>query len=368
MRLVILKGEGEAMSRIRSLSAGVAVGAAGLALAIGGCGSSASPVASSSAGASAAATAVAGGTAGGAAAGSLAGKTIALVGYGDTNPWGAAFNKQFEGQLGSTGLKITALTTQDSGTQVQYFNQAIAEKPDLIVTALDDTKATVVPITLARQAGIPVLVFDGPTDPSVANDVMSVLSDNEQLGEFAADNLIAGLKAQGRASAKIIVLTGTKAMLVTQDRMVGFDKVMATAPQYQVASQQDANWDPTLSGQIAQQLIAKYGCAGVQGAYGMADYMALPIIAAAKQAGCTVGGRDGMVVTSSNCFKAGIQSIQAGQLYGTATEDPITIANQVAAYVTQYLTGKNPPEHEVVQEDRITSANVALYAAQCGHA
>ncbi|MGH3248792.1 MAG: sugar ABC transporter substrate-binding protein, partial [Trebonia sp.] len=359
-----LDEEGGAMSRMRSLSVGVAVGAAGLALAIGGCGGPAS----SSSGASSDTTSVAGGAAGGAAAGSLAGKTIALVGYGDTNPWGAAFNKQFESKLGSTGLKITALTTQDSGTQVQYFNQAIAEKPGLIVTALDDTKATVVPITLAKQAGIPVLVFDGPTDPSVANDVMSVLSDNEKLGEFAADNLIAGLKAQGRTSAKIIVLTGTKAMLVTQDRMVGFDKVMATAPQYQVASQQDANWDPTLSGQIAQQLIAKYGCAGVQGAYGMADYMALPIIAAAKQAGCTVGGKDGMVVTSSNCFKAGIGSIQAGQLYGTATEDPITIANQVAGYVTQYLTGKNPPEHEVVQEARITSANVAQYAAQCGHA
>ena len=122
-------------------------------------------------------------------------------------------------------------------------------------------------------------------------------------------------------------------MLVTQDRMVGFDKAISTMPQYQVVNEQDANWDPTLSGQDAQQLLAKYGCSGVQAAYGMADYMALPIIQAAKQAGCTIGGKNGMVVTSSNCFKAGIQSVQAGQLYGTATEDPITIANETATYV-----------------------------------
>jgi ABC-type sugar transport system substrate-binding protein len=348
----------------RSLGAALAAGAAGLALVISACGSSPTSSAPVS-GAPDTGTASGGGSA---AAGSLAGKTVALVGYGDTNPWGAAFNKEFKSQLSSTGLKIDALTTQDSGTQVQYFNQAIAEKPTLIVLAIDDTKATVVPIEQAKQAGIPVLAVDGPTDPSVANDVMSVLSDNEQLGEFAAQNLIQGLKAQGRTSAKIIVLTGTKAMLVTQDRMVGFDKVMATAPQYQVVAEQDANWDPTLSGQDAQQLLAKYGCSGVQGAYGMADYMALPIIQAAKQAGCAVGGKGGLVVTSSNCFKAGIQSIQAGQLYGSATEDPITIADQTAKYVIQFLSGQHPPQHETVQEDRITAQDVAQYAAQCSHA
>jgi ABC-type sugar transport system substrate-binding protein len=352
------------MFRRRSLGAGLAVGAAGLALAVGGCGGPGSAPAPA-AGSSSAASGAAGGTA---AAGSLQGKTIALLGYGDANPWGAAFNKQFTSQLAATGVKINALTTMDSGTQVQYFNQAIAEKPDLIVLAVDDTKATVVPIEQAKQAGIPVLAFDGPTDPSVASDVMSVLSDNEQLGEFAAQNLIQGLKAQGRTSAKIIVLTGTKSMLVTQDRMAGFGKVMATAPQFHVAAEEDANWDPTLSGQDAQQLLAKYGCSGVQAAYGMADYMALPIIQAARQAGCAVGGKDGLVVTSSNCFKAGIQSIQAGQLYGTATEDPITIADQTATYASQFLSGQKPPQHETVQEARITAANVGRYAAQCSHA
>jgi ABC-type sugar transport system substrate-binding protein len=354
------------MDRTRRLRAGMVASVAGFAMLIAGCGSSAAGSTATSA-ASPPATGSAG-AAGGLAAGSLKGKTIALVGYGDTNPWGAAFNKQFESQLSSTGVKIDDLTTMDSGTQVQYFNQAIAEKPDLIVLAVLDTKAMVVPIEQAKQAGIPVLVFDGPTDPSVAGDVMSVLSDNEQLGEFAAQNLIDGLRAQGRKAAKIIVLTGTKSMLVTQDRMTGFDKVLSTVPQYKVVSEQDANWDPTLSGQIAQQLLAKYGCGGVQGAYGMADYMALPIIQAARQAGCAIGGKDGLIVTSSNCFKAGIQSIEAGQLYGTATEDPITIANQTAVYVTQFLTGQHPPKHETVQEYRITGANVSQYAAQCSHA
>lgn len=353
------------MSHIRILRAGLAVSAAGLILAATGCASS--PSSSSSSTATPASSAAGGGTSA-AAAGSLSGKTIALVGYGSANPWGAAFNQEFARQLAPSGVKIISLTTMDSGTQVQYMAQAIADKPNLIVLAVDDTKAMVVPIQQAKQAGIPVLVFDGPTDPAVAGDVMSVLSDNNQLGQYAAQNIIEGLRAQGRKSAKIIVLTGTKSMLVTQDRMTGFNKVMSTAPQYQVVAEEDANWDPTLSGQDARQLLAKYGCSGVQAAYGMADYMALPIVAAAKQAGCAVGGKDGMIITGSNCFKAGIQAVQAGQLYGTATEDPITIADHTATYAAEFLTGKNPPQHEMIQEDRITAANVAQFAAQCSHA
>ena len=313
-----------------------------------------------------------GGTADSASSGdgssALKGKTIALVGYGNSNPWGAYFNKVFTEQLSPTGVKINDMTTMDPGTQVQKFNQAVAQKPDLIVLAILDTQALVAPIKKAKAAGVPVLAVDGPTDPSVAGEVMSVLSDNQALGEYAAQNIIEGLKGQGRESGNIIVLTGTKSMLVTQDRMKGFNKVMATAPQYKVVDEQDANWDPQLSGTIAQQLLAKHGRDGVQAAYGMADYMALPIIQAAKQAGFPVAGKDGLIVTSSNSFKAGIDAIKAGELYGTATEDPGTIAKQSADYALRYLTGKKPPQSETVKEERVTAGNVDKFAEQCSHA
>jgi ABC-type sugar transport system substrate-binding protein len=313
-------------------------------------------------------TAACGSSDGGSSSGGIKGKTIALVGYGSSNPWGAYYNKVFKQELAGTGAKITDLTTMDPGTQVQKFNQAVASKPDLIVVAILDTAGMVAPIKKAKQAGIPVLAVDGPPDPSVAGDVMSVLSDNEKLGEFAAQNIIEGLKAQGRDSGNIIVLTGTKSMLVTQDRMKGFEKVMATAPQYKVIDTQDANWDPNLSGQLAQRLLAKYGRDGVQAAYGMADYMALPIIQAAKQQRFPVAGKNGLVVTSSNCFKAGIDSIKAGELYGTATEDPGTIAKQSADYAKKFLNGDKPPKSQLVKEERVTKANVDKFAAQCSHA
>lgn len=300
--------------------------------------------------------------------GGAEGKTVAFVGYGKENPWAAYYNEVFLEKLDAAGVEVRDLTTMDAGTAVTNFNQAVSSKPDLIVAALLDTAAMVVPIEKAKQAGIPVLVFDGRPDPANEDDVLQVLSDNAALGTAAADNLVEGLQAQGKDSGNIIVITGTKSGYASQDRMAAFDETMAENPSYEVIEVQDGNWDPALTGKIATQLFAKYGCDGIQGAYGMADYMALAIIASAKQAGCAVGGDDGLIVTSSNCFKAGIDAIKAGELYGTATEDPGTIAEQTADYILRYFNDENPPKKETVQEERVTAENVSEFEAQCSNA
>jgi ABC-type sugar transport system substrate-binding protein len=340
------------MIRTRRLRTGLFAGALGLSLLLAGCGDSSDDSAAPSEGDGS----------------GLDGKTIAFVGYGNENPWGAAYNKTLMDALDGSGVQIDDLASMDPGVQIQNLNQAVAEKPDLIVAILLDTASAVVPIQKAEQAGIPVLIVDGRPDPAVEDSVLSVLSDNPMLGSLAAENLIEGMKAQGRDSGKVIVLAGTKSMLVTQDRMTGFNEVMAANPEFEVIEEQDTNWDPTLSGEVAQQLFAKYGCDGIQGAYGMADYMALPIVQAAKQAGCKVGGENGIIITGGNCFKVGIDSIKAGELYGTATEDPITIANATADYVEQYFNGEEPPQSVTIEEHRITADNVDEFAEQCSQA
>jgi ABC-type sugar transport system substrate-binding protein len=299
------------------------------------------------------------------AAEGLEGKTIAFVGYGDVNPWGAAFNAVYVPALEAEGVTVQDLATMDSGTQVQNFNQAVSEQPDAIVVALLDTAAMVAPMQKAIQAGIPVIVYDGPPDPAVADDpgVLQVLSDSEALGTYAAENIIEGLQAQGKTEGTVIVIKGTASMLVTQDRLTGFYDTLEGSG-YEVIEEEDGNWDPTLSGTIATSLFAKHGADGVDAAYGMADYMAIPIVEAAKQAGIAVGA-DGLIVTGSNCFASGIESIKAGELYGTATEDPITLANEMVEYSIAFLSGDEPERVVIVQSDRITAGNVDDFSEQC---
>jgi ABC-type sugar transport system substrate-binding protein len=303
-----------------------------------------------------------------AAAKSVSGKTVVLLAGENSNTWAGAFNKRFQAQLGAKGVTVKPLLTLSPTEQVQQFREAIAQKPDAIAVELLDTKATVLPIRQAKQAGIPVIAFDGPPDPSVRGDVRTVESNNAQLGQLAAENLVEGLKAQGKAKANIVAIGGLKAMLLTQQRTEAFEKVMAQHPEYKVLETTDSQWNPTVALQQAQQLFAKYGKDEVDAAYGMSDYLAIPIIQAAKRAGMKVGGKDGLLVVSGNCFKAGIAAIRGGELYGTNTEDPETIAKQTATYITDLLGGANPPQHTSVEEERITKDNVEQYAAQCSKA
>src|ERR1044072_6031250 len=70
--------------------------------------------------------------------GGVKGKTIDFVGYGNDNPWGAFFNQVFNAKLKAEGANVVYHTTMDPGAAVTNFNQAIANKPDLIVVALLD--------------------------------------------------------------------------------------------------------------------------------------------------------------------------------------------------------------------------------------
>src|SRR3954449_163038 len=100
---------------------------------------------------------------------------------------------------------------------------------------------------------------------------------------------------------------------------------MKKYPQYKVVADEDGNWDQVKSSQLALQILSKYRSqGGIQGAYGMADYMAAGIIQAATQLGIKVGlSSKGVVVTASNCTPTGIPLMRSGKLYGNATQSPI---------------------------------------------
>jgi ABC-type sugar transport system substrate-binding protein len=335
-----------------------AAGVLGSAVALAACGSSGS---SNSTAAS---------TSGSGGGGSVSGKKVTIVGVADSNPWAAVYNRTIKDYLSAKGAKVKVSASSDPAAQVQLLNSAVAERPDLIFLEGLDSKALGPAIAKAKAAKVTLVNTDGPADPSVADGLHQVLSDNVALGQFAAQNLVEGLQAQGKKTANIGVITGTAAMLVTQDRMKGFDSVMRKYPQYKVVATEDGNWDPVKSGQIATQLFAKHGKGGLDAMYGMADYMAVPIVTAAKQAGIPVGVKrpDGLIITGGNCFKVGIDSIRAGELYGTATEDPGTISQEAAEYGEKLLKGEQVPLVQTVKEARVSPKTLDQYAAQCSKA
>jgi ABC-type sugar transport system substrate-binding protein len=303
------------------------------------------------------------------AAGDLSAKTVTLVTCGTSNPWCKVFNEQITNSLKAAGVKVNVLENDfDAVLEVQQMNEAVSQRPDLIMVEPADDKSLIGSVKKAKAAGIPVLYMDSPADPAIVDDIaLQVIADNEALGRFAGENIIDGLRKQGLKAGNVVVISGTKGSTMVQDRQRGFEEAMSKAPEYKIIDIQDGNWDPVLSGNIAQQLFAKYQSqGGVQAVRAEADYTAIPIIQAARQAGMKVGvGDGGLVVSGTNCTKAGIDAIRAGDMYGTATEDAFTQGNYTVEAALKFLRGEKVDKTIVVPEFRVTKESLEQYSEVC---
>src|SRR3984957_20403912 len=251
----------------------------------------------------------------------LKGKKVAYVACSDLNRWCREFRHQIVPALEAKGVIVTDLQDPyDPVLQAQHLDQAVAQKPDLIALLATNARSAVPGLRRAQAAGIPVINLVGPTVPeSEPYFKASIENNHRQLGEFAATNLVEGLKKEGRTTANIFVVTGAQVQPEVAVRMDGFKSVLDKYPEYKVVDIQDGNWDQGKTAEIARTLFAKYADkGGVQGAYGMADHQAAGIIEAAQQAGMPVGvDKNGLVVVASNCFKIGTVNVGNGLQYGS---------------------------------------------------
>ena len=179
----------------------------------------------------------------------------------------------------------------DPAVDAQNMNRLIADKPDLIISVPASASAIVPSYIRAKRAGIPILGAIGRQSAAGAKIVTAeARTDDPALGRFAAMNLVEGMKKAGYKTGNVIALTGTASQNNVTDRMATFKAYLKKFPQYKIVAIEDTNWDQATSAKVAQQLLSKYASkGGIQGAYGMADNMAIGIIQGAKQAGVPVG-------------------------------------------------------------------------------
>lgn len=305
-------------------------------------------------------------------ASALKGKKVAYVACSDLNRWCREFRKEIVGALRAKGVTVTDLQDPyDPVLQAQHLEQAIAQKPDLIALLPTNARSVVPGLHRAKAAGIPVINLVGPMVPESAPFYTASIENNHyELGEYAATNIVEGLKKEGLDKANILVVTGAQVQPEVAVRMSGFDKVLAKYPDYKVAEVQDGNWDQGKSAEIARTVFAKYADkGGIQAAFGMADHQAAGIIQAAQQAGLPVGlDKKGLIVTASNCFAIGMVNIANGSQYGTATQAPEPTAAFAVPLIEQVLAGKKISKRSLYEESRITKDNLDKWKAFCGSA
>jgi ABC-type sugar transport system substrate-binding protein len=300
---------------------------------------------------------------------SASGKTVELVSCFDVNAWCTVYNHTIVNYLTNHGVHVTYLQDPfNASTQVQNLTTAIDAHPNLILLLASASDSALVPgQNEAKAAGIPLIYLNSHS--MAQRDVVSNINAGQcSLGQFGADNIISGLKAEHKAvKGNVVAITGSAGVYTSSDRMACFNKELAKkGPGLNLVSVQDGNWDPTQSGQEYTAMVSQFGKTGIVGGIGMADYQTVGMIQAAQAAGQKVGvANKGVVFSGTNCTSSGMAAIANGTMWGDATQMPAYEGNLVAVNALKYLNGGHLPRYINGVEHDITARNYLQYKAGC---
>ncbi len=284
----------------------------------------------------------------------------------------STFSTLFTEKATAAGMAVTQLTSPfDPALQAQQLDDAIGQKPDMIVLQPLSSGAVLPALGRAKAAGIPVFVVISQVDKGEGLVAGTMALDEVRSGELAAEALIDGLKAGGKSSAKVAAITGSAAEGIAPKRIQGFKSRLASEPWIQLVQIEDANWAPPVAEQIAGQMFARYSAeGGLDALYGMNDAMSNAIVEAADSAGIELGNQTGqLLVIGGGCQTSGIRNIKAGKQYSTLSGPrPLYDTQKSVELISDYFSGKTIPAMSVTEPlEIITTKNTDQYAEPCNY-
>jgi ribose transport system substrate-binding protein len=162
------------------------------------------------------------------------------------------YMEKFGKELGYT-MKL--LNARGNATeQINQMDSAISQKPRAIIIKPVEANTIVAAVNKAREAGIPVLSYDGTiTDTTV--EFHSVVG-TEKIGQMAADETVKLVKARrGAARGKVLQVLGDLGDFYTVFIDKGFRQVMAKYPDITVITKDTPGWESTTTANVVSDQL-----------------------------------------------------------------------------------------------------------------
>ena len=307
----------------------------------------------------------------GAASAAPQGKRVLILATANTNPYIGAWSSTFTKLATAAGMQVTNLSANyDAALQAQQLDDGLAQKYDMIVLCYVNDQAVIPALTRAKAAGIPVILFATPMNKEQEDLWTSYIgTENADLGRLAGEELVQGLVAEGKTTAKVVAVTGSAQQTNVKARMDAFKAVLAQHPGIKLVDTEDGKWNTVVSEKITGQLLVRFSSqGGIDGIFDMADNQATGSINAIQSADVPLGvAKKGIVVVGSNCMKDGIIHIRSGEQYGTATQIPTEEATYAAKKIIAYFNGGQLKKYDIIPVYGITKNNVDKFAAGCSY-
>ncbi|WP_321893211.1 sugar ABC transporter substrate-binding protein [Paraburkholderia tropica] len=284
-----------------------------------------------------------------------AGAKVILLGADDVCGYCAAYNTTAQQYAKQKGLDLKLVTNKfDAAEQAAQVDQAIAQKPAVILLWAIDGTALLPSMHKIQRAGIPLLLTDVLPDQKYDNLWVQYSGGNyEAEGRAAAHLMVDGFKARGLGTTgDIIEITGYTGQAQSISRQKGFqDELAKIAPGIKVVGIQPGNWDQGTSTNAAAGLLTKFG-KSIKGIYAQEDAMAAGAIVAAERAGLAPSQ---LSVVGIGCEPVGVELLKSGKLYGTVLQSPMDEAHYTINSAIDLLNGKKLDKLRYVPMPSVTA-------------
>lgn len=212
----------------------------------------------------------------------------------------------------------------DPAVQVEAVRNFIREQVDYIVIDPILTTGWTAVLKEAYHAQIPVLLLDRTIDCKERYYTAWFGSDFVREGEWAGEWLQKYLRAQGRGTQKIRILTinGTQGASAQLGRTEGFARYLARNRNWELLAEECGNFTESGGRRVMEGYLERYTDFDV--VICQNDNEAFGACAAMEEAGISYGTDGGVIVISFDATKAGLEAVLAGKIHADFACNPLS--------------------------------------------
>ncbi|MCC7010541.1 MAG: substrate-binding domain-containing protein [Acidobacteria bacterium] len=263
-----------------------------------------------------------------------------------------AFYKDLEAGMreaaAAKGFDLTVVACEmDPAKQASQIEDLVARRVRALIVAPCDSSAVVPALGAPERAGIPIFTVDIAAHGGKI--VSHVASDNLAGGRLAAEALATRIGGKGK-----VVIIDHPTVASVQDRVKGFEEVMARYPDITIVARPSADGQRARATQIMEDMLQAHR--DLKGVFGINDDSALGAANVIEAA-----GRRDIVVVGFDATEEAQAAIRRGSpLEADIAQHPRRIGETAIDIIARHLSGEAVPavvavEVEVVDESTLAA-------------
>ena len=229
--------------------------------------------------------------------------------------------------------------------QIASAQQFIQDGVDYLLLSAADTAGWDSVLKDAQKEGVQVILFDRTIDADESLYVASIVSDMAKEGQTAVD----WLKGQNLAEYNVIHIQGVMGSAAQKGRTGALDAKVAANANWNLVTQQTAEWNAEKAQQIVQSVIDKGDKFNV--IYAENDDMAKGAVAALDKANISHGVGGDVIVMGYDCNAWALKELLAKKWNYDGQCNPFQ-ASYIDKIIKDFEAGKAPEQKTIIMDEK----------------